>query len=252
MARTALAAALTERHRLAQLQLRSHVVRDFSKLWPLWNPNDPKSFQSLVDAASTLVRVYQPISATVAAGYFTAFRTAETVDGAAAPQVAALPANAMIAASLYATGETATRKALAGGHAPEDAMQTAFVRTTGALTRHVLNGGRDTIVDSVAADKHALGWSRVTDGNPCAFCLVLASRGPVYKTEQSAGFEAHDHCGCAAEPFYRDADWAPGARDFLKTYDAAQQWGVENGLLQPGENSSGSRINAVRRYLAQQ
>jgi hypothetical protein len=53
-----------------------------------------------------------------------------------------------------------------------------------------------------------------------------------------------------AEPFYRGSDWPAGARDFLKTYDAAQQWGLDNGLLQAGENSSSARINAVRRYLA--
>jgi hypothetical protein len=52
-----------------------------------------------------------------------------------------------------------------------------------------------------------------------------------------------------AEPFYSGSDWPVGARDFLKTYDAAQQWGIDNGLLQPGENSSSARINTVRRYL---
>jgi hypothetical protein len=48
----------------------------------------------------------------VAASYFTAFRSAESVDGAAVPVLAATPADAMVAASLYATGETATRKAI--------------------------------------------------------------------------------------------------------------------------------------------
>jgi hypothetical protein len=80
--------------------------------------------------------------------------------------------------------------------------------------------------------------------------LTLAARGPVYKSEQSADFQAHDHCGCAAEPFYRGSAWPGRSREFLATYDAAQQFGLDEGLLQPGENSSSARLNAVRRYLA--
>lgn len=250
MARIAAAAALTEQHRQLQLQIRAQALSDYAKVWPLWTPSDPQSFAHLVTATTTLVRAYHPISAGAAAGYFAAFRAAEQVDGNAAPQLASAPEDAMVAASLYATGESATRKALASGQSPDVAIQTAFVRTAGAITRHVLDGGRDTIIRSVDADKKALGWARVTDGDPCAFCLTLASRGPVYKTEASAGFEAHDHCGCMAEPFYRGSQWPAGARDQLKTYNDAQQWGLDQGLLQPGENSSSARINAVRRYLA--
>jgi hypothetical protein len=249
MARTAEAAALTEQHRLVQLGIRSQALRDFTRLWPLWTPNNAGSFADLVTAASTLVRAYQPISGGAAASYFTAFRAAENVDGTATPVLAALPADAMISASLYATGESATKKAIDAGRAPEEAMQVAFVRTSGAISRHILDGSRETIIQSVAADPQALGWARVTDGDPCAFCLTLASRGPVYKSEQTASFQAHDHCGCTAEPFYRGAEWPAGAREFSKIYDAAQQWGLDQGLLQPGENSSGARINAVRRYL---
>lgn len=250
MARTEEAATLTERHRVVQLGIRAQALRDFSRLWPLWTPTDSRSFADLVTATTTLVRVYQPISAAAAASYFTAFRASESVDGTAVPTLAAAPADAMLAASLYATGETATRKAIDGGRAPDEAMQAAFVRTSGAISRHILDGGRDTIISSVAADPEALGWARVTDGAPCYFCLTLASRGPVYKTEESADFQAHDHCGCAAEPFYEGSAWPGRSREFLTIYDDAQRAAVESGDLQPGENSSQARLNAVRRYLA--
>jgi hypothetical protein len=249
VAGTAEATALTEQHRQVQLAIRLQAVNGFSKIWPLWTPDKTASFADLVTASATLVVSYHSISAAAAASYFTAFRTSENVAGAAAPVLAAPPAEEMVAASLYATGEQATRKALDAGQSPDVAMQTAFVRTSGAVTRHILNGSRETIISSVQDDQQALGWARVTDGDPCAFCLVLASRGPVYKTEATADFQAHDHCGCMAEPFYSGSDWPAGARDALKTYDAAQQWGIDNGLLQPGENSSSARINAVRRYL---
>jgi hypothetical protein len=250
MARTEEAAALSERHRLVQLGIRAQALRDFSRLWPLWTPTDSRSFADLVTATTTLVRAYHPISAGVAASYFTAFRSAESVDGAAMPVLAATPADAMVAASLYATGETATRKAIDAGRPSSDAMQAAFVRTSGAVSRHILDGGRNTILQSVERDEQALGWARVTDGDPCYFCLTLAARGPVYKSEQSADFQAHDHCGCAAEAFYRGSAWPGRAREFRDTYEAAQQYGLDEGLLQPGENSSAARLNAVRRYIA--
>jgi hypothetical protein len=43
---------------------------------------------------------------------------------------------------------------------------------------------------------------RVLGGAGCDFCQMLAGRGEVYSAE-TADFEAHDHCGCTAEPIYR-------------------------------------------------
>lgn len=249
MARTEQGAALTEQHRIAQLGIRAQALRDFTRIWPLWTPRNPRSFGDLVLATTTLVRAYQPVSSALAGSYFTAFRAAENVDGDAAPVLASAPADAMVASSLYATGETATRDAISAGRAPEAAMQAAFVRTSGAVSRHILNGGRETIVGSVQQDDHARGWARITDADPCAFCLVLASRGAVYKTEETADFQAHDHCGCAAEPFYEGSK-PPRADEFLKIYDAAQRYGLDEGLLAPGPNGANARVNAVRRYLA--
>lgn len=40
---------------------------------------------------------------------------------------------------------------------------------------------------------------RVTVGKTCAFCCMLAARGPVY-TKDSAAFQAHVYCDCTYEP----------------------------------------------------
>ena len=48
-------------------------------------------------------------------------------------------------------------------------------------------------------------FARVTSGrNTCAFCLMLASRGAVYHTRQSAGElgQYHRHCSCKIVPSY--------------------------------------------------
>lgn len=243
-------ATLTERHRQAQLQLRAHVLHDFTLIWPLWTTiNDDNSFAQLVAATLALVSGYFRLSAATAATYYQAFRTAEHVPGRATPTLATAIAEQQITTSLYVTGQVAARKALAAGQTPEQARQTALTRMSGAITRLVLDGGRQTLLGSVQADPQALGWARVTDGNPCYFCLMLASRGAVYKSEQTASFEAHDHCGCSAVPVYRGSKLPAASSEWRQLYDRAQAWGESTGVLQPGENTSADRLRALRLYL---
>lgn len=240
--------ALTEQHRQAQLAIRAQALRDFASIWPIWN-GDEQSFQAFVSAAVVLVRAYRQISASAAAAYFDAFREAAAVEGTASPALAAAITEAQVTASLYVTGRDGLRVALNAGQTAEEARQTVFVRTSGTVTRHVLAAGRQTLIDSVQGDPQALGWARVTDGDPCYFCLTLASRGAVYKTEQSADFQAHDHCGCTVMPVYKGAE-IPGLQRWRDVYNDAQSQAEASGELMPGENSSSARLRAVRRYLA--
>jgi hypothetical protein len=87
-----------------------------------------------------------------------------------------------------------------------------------AAVRLALDGGRETLLDTMRDDQRALGWARSASGNACAFCAMLASRGPVYK-EDSAGFQSHDGCGCTPEPvFDEDADWPAGSREYQQMW----------------------------------
>lgn len=56
-------------------------------------------------------------------------------------------------------------------------------------------------------DPQLIGYMRVTDGDPCFFCAMLASRGPVYATAQSAQYREdgqtyHDLCACVPVPVF--------------------------------------------------
>jgi hypothetical protein len=238
------AQTLTDQHRLAQLQIRARAIRDFARLFGIWDIANEATFANLVLAALPLVRTYRGLSSTLAASYYQALRDAEKITGAATPRLAAPIVEREIAAALYATGDVAARRAVAAGQLPAQARETALVRTSGALTRLVLQGGRDTLLESVQADPKATGWARVTDGAPCAFCLTLASRGAVYKSEQTADFQAHDHCGCSAMPLWKGTRLPAQTARWQQIYDDAQN------ALPPGEISSNARINAVRQYLA--
>lgn len=220
MARTDDGALLTVQHRQAQVQLRARALRDYMLIWPLWE-GDEGTFGRLVDASITVVRAHHRISAALAGSYYQSFRGAERVAGSPTPRLADPVNPEKVAASLYVTGRVMTGKAILAGKSPQAAMQTALVRTSGAVTRHVLAGGRDTLVLSAGEDAQATGWARVTSGNPCAFCAMIAGRGPVYKGEDTAEFQAHDGCACMAEPAYAGSEWPGRAREYRDLYNRA-------------------------------
>lgn len=247
MARTGAGRVLTEEHRRAQMQVRAAAIRDYMQIWPLWQGDD-ESFNQLVLATIPLIRAYHSLSASFASSYFDSFRRAERVAGSATPRLPGDVDVDQVTAGLQATGRIAVRRALLSGQTAERAMQTAFVTTSGSVTRQALAGGRDTLVLSTGEDEQATGWARVTDNEPCPFCVMLASRGPVYRGEDTAEFEAHDHCACTAEPAYDESEWPGRAREFSDLWDRAQREAAADGDLERG--TSNDALNALRRLLA--
>lgn len=240
MARTPAGATLTNEHRQGQLRIRATAISDFTRLWPLWQ-GDGRSFSNLVTASVPLVRVHRNLSASLAGAYFTAFRSAERAGRNASPRLADPIDEDRVRGTMFVVGHEMTRKALAAGKAPQAAMADALTRTTGTLTRFVLDGGRETTVLSTAADREAQGFTRVTSGDPCAFCAMLASRGPVF-SEDAAAFEAHDHCSCTAEPAYEGSELPGRASEFRDLWNQAQREGDASG-------TSNDSLNNFRRLL---
>jgi hypothetical protein len=112
---------------------------------------------------------------------------------------------------------------------------------------HVMADGRETVEDAVKNDGAALGWARVPSGDEtCAFCTMLVSRGPVYKTRKTAslgretGEPYHPNCDCVPVPVFDRDDW-PG-RD---AYIEAQRLWYET----TGGRSGTAALNALRRHL---
>lgn len=196
MARTPGGRALTEAHRQAQLQIRAFVLRDFIRIWPLWR-GDEETFQRLLAATFPLIQANHRISSSLASTYYLRFRATEGVGGGPAVRTASPLDPDKVRGTLHLTGAEMTRRAVRAGHSPQAAMQTALTRVSGSVGRFVMAGGRETLARSTTTDRRAGGMQRVTSGNPCDFCADLAAQGP------SADFEAHDHCGCSAEPFYQ-------------------------------------------------
>ncbi|MGW1837075.1 VG15 protein [Streptomyces sp. NPDC002067] len=68
----------------------------------------------------------------------------------------------------------------------EEGTATAGRSAATAADREALRAGRDLIDQASKRDRRAIGWARVTDGTPCAFCAMLASRGAIYSSQATA------------------------------------------------------------------
>lgn len=243
MALTAQAAALTEAHQVQQNQNGALVAYVVAQLWlRSIDLNDISgSAANLVERLIPLIRQRRDTSAIYARAYYTAFRRLEVKggDGFALPALTTLDLPTLTT-SLRVTGEVALKKRI--GALPKtdvgpdlqprihpSFLQAALEETandiSGAATRHAMNGGRDEIQSALTADPVALGFIRVTDSDPCFFCAMLASRGPVYDDDSfdesdprfiGAGtHKVHDHCGCGIEPIFdRKTKWPGRAKEF--------------------------------------
>ena len=202
MAETPQGRRLTELHRLAQARLGALTMVQMAAVWPLLDPERlDETFATWLVAAQGVVATQRAQSATLAANYLTSYRAAETGERASVTALATVPQARAVATSLIVTGPVAIKSAMGRGKLRSAAAETAKATSAAAAMRHVLNGGRETIIDHVRHDKRARGWHRVTSGRACPFCASLT--GVVFTGP--ADFRAHDHCSCSVEPVYLPA-----------------------------------------------
>lgn len=107
----------------------------------------------------------------------------------------------------------------------------ATVTTSGQLgsrlARHADAAGREAVIDTAERHGKKVGWARVLSGaENCSRCVMLASRGPAFKTEKSAliaskgvraGKTFHDHCDCRAVLVREGEDW--DGREAFELYE---------------------------------
>lgn len=241
VASTPPAQLLTETHRLTQVRLGAVTKQQMQSAWPALDlENLDASFPDWLAEVDQIVGPARHLSSAAAGAYYSTFRQLEL--GTKVKPFKALLADPVDAEtlkiSMRVTGPVAIKTAIGQGVDLETAAANALTQSSGAGVRHALAGGRDTISGTVASDPKALGWARVASGDACAFCAMLASRGPVY-SEDTVDFEAHDHCTCSAEPFYStDQEWPANSNDYRDLYNQATA-GLDGGDL----------LNAFRQAL---
>lgn len=101
---------------------------------------------------------------------------------------------------------------------PKDVRTSRNLVASGA-ERQVLNGARETDAKILKLNKDVMAYVRIHSHSdePCPFCTMLMSRGPVYHSSKSAeGIfneatdeweQYHFNCHCSAHPVYSYKEW---------------------------------------------
>jgi hypothetical protein len=200
-----------EDHQAAQVAIALAVAYAIAKLWP----SDPARVRTPAFKAAVAQEViaHAQASATLAVRQYAGARAAAGVSRPAFRPVAAdAPSLAEIGAMVD--------EALAGVDLFDaDALAQVQDHLATAAGRMATETGARTITENVGRDRAAQGYARIPEGGACSFCLMLATRGPVYKHDRAGGrgdsfaasnakftgpgtIKVHNHCDCHPEPVF--------------------------------------------------
>jgi hypothetical protein len=208
-------------HYSGQLTIRSALLRQLLVAWRAMNINQPdEAFIAWADAVLRLIVAHRAYSAALANQYVRAARAAAGIPGLPpaipVPPLDVQKARQALAATALGTIKSARARAIPAAKI----SQLGYTNSSAAATRLALDAGREVVISSVEQDQRAVRWMRVTSGNPCAFCAVLAAGGGRYLSEETASFHPHGSCRCTAKPVYDRAETPPElSQSFAQMWD---------------------------------
>lgn len=170
-----------------QRSLAGLAAGDLEALWRQVS-NAAEARAALFDVLPKLIETYGAAAASLASDWYDEVRAEMEVKG----NFRAIPAD---------LGDQNSESLIAWATSKSTGLDAALSLVNGGVQRRIANFSRLTVARSSIADPRASGWRRVGDGSTCDFCSMLLSRDAVY-TEATADFQAHDHCGCTAEPAF--------------------------------------------------
>jgi hypothetical protein len=179
-----------------------------AKASALVTPDDPaKSASVLAEAAPMIVEQYGGAAAALALDYYDGLRAAQNVRARFSPDPVVAVRHDLIVGQIagWALGPLRDIEKQAE---IEMAAVMAEVETRMAevIQIETARSFRETIREGIQPDPDAEGWRRVTRGDGCPFCRMLASKSAVFVKELSARFAAHPNCNCAARPVFNGED----------------------------------------------
>lgn len=253
-AQAAQAMALTSRFKAAENREAAKIAALIALYYSRRvDPASMESVEAWLDLVIPALIRRSDSGALSAAEFYAALRRIEVGDGGSPfrPEAAMGTIDPGVRKSLLTVGpydymnKASEIRALDVSPAQEKAMLLQAKRATtkklaASAIRHAQAGSRQTIHDNVERDRVALGYVRVTDGDPCHFCAMLASRGLRYRAFKEGSFDlsdarftgdgdakVHDNCGCSLKPVYTDND--PGVKLTEKFADMWSMWGAGGG-----------------------
>lgn len=171
--------------------------RDLRKFFALLDLTQPEvARDALLDFLPQLTATYGDIAAVAAAEWY------ENLRG----KVAGLPSyETVLSSGVKREAIVETVRWAAGGLWGDDPQQVRRV-LDGCVQAWVKYSGRDTVARNVEFDPAKPRYARVPRGaHSCAWCAMLASRGFVYHTKETAGYVEgtfHNDCDCEIVPSF--------------------------------------------------
>ena len=222
-------AALAEALRQDQARIAARVQAALKVAFDRHAGTDREAYERL---ALRVLGAGHGQSAAAAAEYYAQSRLAAGLEAIALPIEPVVFDTEAAATSLRINNEVLFRSKIVKGFSVAEARAAALTATLRYAKRAALGGARETISRTAAKDKDVVGVARIADGSPCAFCSMLAARGPVY-TAATAKFRAHDGCGCLPRPVYGKGDdgWSKESRRYRQIYEDTRDGKIldENG-----------------------
>ncbi len=175
-------------------QIKTLTARDLIKLWDVLDIEDmTRSWAVLEEALRDITATYGDISAASAIDFLESAAEAAGRPSAVIPMAAVAPDEQVGSMMRWGLGPL-------WEETPRPSM--ALKRLAGGAGRLSLQPGRNTVLDYVRRER--IRWAFVPQGTAtCPFCLMLASRGAVYHTEQP---RYHEFCDCSITPIHEDQD----------------------------------------------
>lgn len=198
-----------------QSAIVSMMQGPINSAWALLNPDDPATVEPFIQAMNALTTTFGRISAHEAAASYLKERTAAGVAGKFTPRPAS-PAN-------FDKVDASVRWAIKALWSPNPDLENVKTNVLGVTEKNVLDAGRSTILNASKTDRKSKGWARETEPECCAFCAMLATRGAVYRSEDSGDFRAHDHCRCFAVPVFNIFDVPAHVQEWQQLYRESTQ-----------------------------
>lgn len=147
---------------------------------------------------------------------------------------------AQLLTSLRVAGPVAFKTNIANTGDPATALKVMQNKLIGSTQRLSMLGARASINHAIDNDRRIVGYRRITAAGACKFCQMLAGRGAVFKSANSAatvvgrggrprgnraiGRPFHDNCRCVIEPIFADGSageaFDPTGRDLVARNEA--------------------------------
>lgn len=228
-----------DRYSAASTRAVDLAKRDLERFWSrldLTNPNAARD--ALLEFVPTLVSTYGDLVATAAMEWYDEERA----------KVPGLP-EYRASSDVYTTSaeQAAASTRYAAGHLYTDNQAAALAVLEGTVHKLVKDAGRDVIARNVRLDPAHPRYARVPRGaKTCAWCSILASRGWVYVSKESAALhgKGHAHCDCELVPSWKANEAYMRGYDPDKMY--AQYNDARHAVMSEGGDPNDLKVIAAK------